>query len=143
MLISCEGKSILVSRIIRSVDMECQIMPFCPGCGAEVLATAEICPVCGTRIKKLHRDLPRNAHGDLVTGEKSEVLAVILGFFIIGAGLMYAGRVGLGVLHLVLSILFCWTFLVPFALWIYGMLKGYELCKENNLLWIQYLEENR
>ncbi len=124
--------------------MECLIMPFCPGCGAEILTTVEICPVCGTRVhNKPRSNLPRNAHGDLVTCEKSEVLAVILGFFIIGAELMYAGRVGLGVVHLVLSILFCWTFLVPLALWIYGMLKGYELCKENNLLWIQYLEENR
>ncbi|WP_319378273.1 zinc ribbon domain-containing protein [uncultured Methanocorpusculum sp.] len=118
-------------------------MPYCPECGAEVYASAEICPSCGTRLKKPHTELPRNAHGDLVTGEKSEVLAVILGFFIIGAGLMYAGRVGLGIFHLVLSILLFWTILVPLALWIYGMLKGYELCKENNMLWLQYLEENR
>jgi len=115
-------------------------MSFCPGCGTEVVESAEICPKCGTRVNARKRsEFPRRADGELVIGEKSTGIAVILGFFIIGAGLMYAGRVGLGVLHLVLSILFCWTIVVPLALWIYGMFKAYDLCKEHNLLWIEYL----
>ncbi len=81
----------------------------------------------------------RRADGELVTGQKSAGLAVILGLIIIGAGLMYAGRVGLGIAHLILSVVFCWTIIIPLALWIYGMIKAYDLCKENNLLWIEYL----
>lgn len=53
-------------------------MPFCPGCGVEVIDTAEICPSCGTRVKKPKQYL-RNSNGDLVTKEKSAGIAVLLG----------------------------------------------------------------
>ena len=53
-------------------------MPFCPGCGVEVIDTAEICPHCGTRVKK-QKQYPRMPNGDLVTKEKSAGVAVILG----------------------------------------------------------------
>lgn len=83
------------------------------------------------------RELPITSWGKVVTGEKSTFLAVLLGFFISGTGVMYAGRVGLGIVIFVLTILTA-LFLVGIIIWIYGMYKAYTMCKENNRLWLEY-----
>lgn len=136
-------------------------MPYCPGCGSEVIESAEICPHCGTRVGKQKRtQYPRMSNGDLVTGEKSTILAVILGIIIPGTGVMYGGRIGLGIVILLgtvflslVTILLLATILfiilgiiswiMGFVLWIYGIWKGYDLCKQNNILWYDYLSENQ
>ena len=126
-------------------------MPYCPGCGSEVIESAEICPHCGTRVGKQKKtQYPRMPNGDLVTGEKSTAVAVILGIIIPGTGVMYGGRIGLGiVIFLVtvfLSLITLFVLLsgiILFVLWIYSIWKGYDLCKQNNILWYDYLSENQ
>lgn len=83
--------------------------------------------------------LPVRSDGVVVTGEKSVGLAVFLGILLVGAGLMYAGKVGKGFLFLILSLVLCWTFITPIVLWIVGIVKGAKLCKENNILWLEYI----
>lgn len=76
--------------------------------------------------------------GKPVTGEKSPFLAFVLSFFFPGVGVMYAGRIGLGFVILILSVILA-VFIIGVIFWIYGMYKGYSMCCENNLLWAQYL----
>lgn len=85
-----------------------------------------------------YSSIPTTSWGKPVTGEKSSFLALILSFFFPGVGIMYAGRVGLGIVIFLLSffLIFIIIGLIP---WIYGMYKGYVMCEENNRLWAQYL----
>ena len=81
---------------------------------------------------------PITSKGTVVFGHKSMAVAAILGVFIIGAGLMYAGRTGKGLLFLILAVLFCWTIFAPLVLWIIGIAEGCQLVTENNKLWEEY-----
>lgn len=115
-------------------------MPFCPTCGAEVVDTCEICPKCGTRIKKnkpitgfpSYGDVPMTPDGRRVTGEKSMPLAIIGTLIIPGFGAIYNGKVGKGILELI----FFWTVVVYF----YQIYDAYKLTKENNELWFAYMQ---
>ena len=73
-----------------------------------------------------------------VTGEKSPFLAFVLSLFLPGVGVMYAGRIGLGFVILILSLLLA-AFIIGLIIWIYGIYKGYSMCTENNRLWAYYL----
>lgn len=97
-------------------------------------------------------NLPITSWGREVTGEKSVAIALILGFFFPGLGIAYAGKIGLGVtifiLDIVCYILFLATvwlvigviFSIPLLIFlIYGMIKAYSMCDENNRLWREYL----
>ena len=55
-----------------------------------------------------------------------------------GVGIIYAGRVGLGLVILLLSVLLAAVF-VGIIFWIYGMYKAYKMCVENNRIWADYL----
>ena len=76
--------------------------------------------------------------GKPVTGEKSTFIALLLSFFLPGVGIIYAGRVGLGVVILILTVLLAAVF-VGVIFWIYGMYKAYKMCVENNRIWAEYL----
>ena len=118
-------------------------MPYCPGCGSEVIESAEICPHCGTRVGKQKKtQYPRMPNGDLVTGEKSTAVAVILGIIIPGTGVMYGGKIGLGIVIFIVSVLLA-IVVIGVVTWIYGIWKGYDLCKLNFILWYDYLSENQ
>ena len=99
-----------------------------------------------------NNNFPTTSWGKPVTGEKSTFLALLLGFFFPGVGIMYAGKIGLGVtifiLDIVCYILFLATvwlvigviFSIPLLIFlIYGMIKAYSMCDENNRLWREYL----
>lgn len=81
-------------------------------------------------------------NGDLVTGEKSTAVAVILGIIIPGTGVMYGGKIGLGIVIFLVTAILVW-FIIGIIPWIYGIWKGYDLCKQNNILWYDYLSENQ
>ena len=93
-------------------------------------------------------NLPITSWGREVTGEKSVAIALILGFFFPGLGIAYAGKIGLGVTIFILDIVFLATvwlvigviFSIPLLIFlIYGMIKAYSMCDENNRLWREYL----
>lgn len=84
--------------------------------------------------------------GKIVKGRKSPFLAAILSFIIPGLGLMYAGRIGLGLVILILAVLLGITILgliISLILWLYGIFKAYSLCSENNFIWYTYLRDNQ
>lgn len=139
----------------------------CPNCGGQVIDEGTefgYCESCGSQIRIREpvkqstpkysapqynsqnnqqnagsaNDLPVTSFGNVVTGEKSEGLAIFLGIILVGAGMMYAGAVGKGIFYLVISVLLCWTVIVPLIFWILGIVKAYDFCKENNILWMKY-----
>lgn len=66
---------------------------------------------------------------------KNPIVALVLGFFIPGAGQMYAGNVLWGVINLVLIIVFAITVIaspLSFIIWIVSMFLGYKGAKAFN-----------
>ena len=92
---------------------------FCTACGNQIHALAEICPVCGVR----QMAPPVHAYpGAVMPGHRGKdktaaaLLALLLGG--IGAHKFYLGKVGQGILYLLL----CWTFLPAIAGFIEGIM---------------------
>ena len=92
---------------------------FCTACGNQIHALAEICPVCGVR----QMAPPVHAYpGAVMPGHSGKdktaaaLLALLLGG--IGAHKFYLGKVGQGILYLLL----CWTFLPAIAGFIEGIM---------------------
>lgn len=117
-------------------------MPFCNACGNEVLDSTEICPKCGSRIKGSSKkngsdERPVTSYGVTVTEEKSSGIAAILGLFIAGGGVMYAGDVKKGIILLIATYLTIW-FVVGLIPYFYAIYLGYQMCEENNKLWREY-----
>jgi hypothetical protein len=77
---------------------------YCNECGREISPRAEICPGCGVR-----QSYPG----------PNRVVAALLAIFLgsLGAHKFYLGRIGLGILYLLL----CWTFLPGFI----GLIEGF------------------
>ncbi|MGS0827017.1 hypothetical protein ACVBIO_14495 [Shewanella sp. 0m-8] len=66
---------------------------------------------------------------------KNPIVALILGFFIPGAGQMYAGSVMWGVINLILIIICAITIVaspVSFILWLVSLFLGYKGTKQFN-----------
>ncbi|MHA1370090.1 MAG: hypothetical protein ACTSWN_14585 [Promethearchaeota archaeon] len=63
--------------------------------------------------------------------EKEPALAAILSVFIPGAGQMYAGKVGKGILILVLTIVTSFI-IVGFVIWIWNIFDAYSMAKRYN-----------
>lgn len=55
---------------------------------------------------------------------------------------MYGGKIGLGIVIFLVTAILVW-FIIGIIPWIYGIWKGYDLCKQNNILWYDYLSENQ
>ncbi len=67
---------------------------YCFNCASEIDSLAEICPKCGVR-----QPSPRR------TEHKSPGIAAVLAFLIPGLGHIYCGKIGKGILFLVLAII--------------------------------------
>ena len=78
---------------------------FCTACGNQIHALAEICPVCGVR----QMMAPQQFAYVPAPPRKDKTLAAILALFLGGVGIhkFYLGKVGQGILYLLL----CWTFI--------------------------------
>lgn len=89
---------------------------FCSECGEIIKAKAEICPKCGVR-----QFSPFSNLAAIAPNGKSKLAAVLFAFFLGGFGFhkFYLGRVGMGVVYLLL----CWTF-IPSVL---GVIEGIML----------------
>ncbi|MGI6078822.1 MAG: zinc-ribbon domain-containing protein [Fastidiosipilaceae bacterium] len=74
---------------------------YCSNCGSQMAEDAKFCPNCG----KGTGDRPRasGTYGVVYT-EKSAGLAAVLSIIIVGAGQMYAGKVGRGIIILLFSL---------------------------------------
>lgn len=85
---------------------------FCSECGEIIRARAEICPHCGVR------QIPYGGLGTVAPNGKSRLAAVLFAFFLggFGAHKFYLGKIGMGVIYLLL----CWTF-IPALL---GVIEG-------------------
>jgi len=101
---------------------------FCHNCGAEMDIEATTCPTCGLLQHK------KNIGGQM----KNAGLAAILSFFIAGAGQIYNGQIGKGILLIVLQIInFCLIFvgigLITYPItWIYGIWDAYTTAERIN-----------
>ena len=121
-------------------------MPFCPKCGREVTEDMNVCPYCGNPLKGV-APAPRIEAARVTVGTKNPGLGAILSL-IPGIGQMYAGKIGRGLLFLILGIpvtiviavLLFWLILplfLPLAFWLWNIFDAYNLCKEYNKLLMQ------
>jgi TM2 domain-containing membrane protein YozV len=67
---------------------------------------------------------------------KSPGVALLLSFFISGAGQMYNGQVGKGILML-LGTIALWFILLGWTVWIWSMVDAYQTAKRMNLAYQQ------
>ena len=88
---------------------------FCFACGNQIDTRAEICPKCGVRQPLSAATSPFGAN---TPSGKNRLAAALFAIFLGGLGIhkFYLGRVGWGVLYLVL----CWT-LIPSLI---GFIEG-------------------
>lgn len=77
---------------------------FCSECGSIIKAKAEICPKCGVR-----QFAPPSSLSAVAPNGKSRLAAALFALFLGGIGVhkFYLGRVGWGVVY----VLLCWTFI--------------------------------
>ena len=117
---------------------------FCKKCGTDA-GDSEYCPNCGEPMNGGVRPTgsQENLNTAVMMNQKSEALALILSLIIPGVGEMYAGKVGKGVIILLLAILSAALImlLIGFILypivWIYSMIDSYNLAKRYNALLVQ------
>ena len=99
---------------------------YCHNCGTEIDKHAVICPSCGVQQVRL------------TLSSKNEGVAAVLSFFITGAGQIYNGRIGKGILFfiaMVISWILCSIVIgVPMLIiiWIFGICDAYDDAKKIN-----------
>jgi len=77
---------------------------FCTECGNVIKAKAEICPKCGVR-----QSTPQISLGSVAPNGKSKLAGALFALLLGGIGIhkFYLGRIGWGIVYLLL----CWTFI--------------------------------
>ena len=68
-------------------------------------------------------------------GPKSPGVALLLSLLLCGAGQMYCGRVGRGLLMLI-SALLLWVVMLGWIRWIWSMIDAYSIAKQMNLRYL-------
>jgi len=129
-------------------------MPFCPKCGKEVPAEATLCPSCGYTFNQVPPAKSTVLPEQKNTGVAA-VLALVLGIFgLMGVGHIYVGKIGRGIVLLIVGIILdvlAWgSFIMGFvtfglgfigtiifaiillALWIWQTYDAYSLAKKYN-----------
>jgi TM2 domain-containing membrane protein YozV len=72
-------------------------------------------------------------------GPKSPAVALLLSFFICGAGQMYCRKVGKGILMLIGCIVL-WIIMLGWVIWIWSMIDAYSTAKDMNLRYLRRLQ---
>lgn len=72
-------------------------------------------------------------------GAKSPGVALLLSFLICGAGQMYCGRVGKGILMLI-GCIALWVVFLGWTVWIWSMIDAYSTAKDMNLRYLRRLQ---
>jgi TM2 domain-containing membrane protein YozV len=85
---------------------------YCIECGVPINGKAEICPNCGVRqhsapVSPQAHTAPSNAR------KWSPGVAAVLSFFVPGLGQMYKGRIGAGLMWLIVVLIGYWLFIAP------------------------------
>lgn len=95
---------------MRGVDEK-----YCTNCAAAISAQAEICPKCGVRQLPVPGSL-----GAMTPTGKNKVVAALFAILLGGIGIhkFYLGRIGQGVIYLLL----CWTFIPALIGFIEGII---------------------
>jgi len=81
---------------------------FCSACGNALIATAAICPKCGTAVAKPgYYSSPGTPVTGSPTGERDWLTALLLSIFVgyLGVDRFYTGHTGLGIAKLLLTVL--------------------------------------
>lgn len=118
---------------------------YCSNCGCEIPDDSHFCPECGSAIGVVKTE-GYKPKSQVIYGTKSDIFALLLSLFIIGAGEIYVGKANKGVKLLILSIA-VWVLAVVLSafindlimigfvtavIWIYSMVDSYELVQEYN-----------
>jgi TM2 domain-containing membrane protein YozV len=85
----------------------------CPECGGKVSTTVKACPHCGYTATGTPAAPPTNAPVAAPTRQWSPGIAAVLSLVIPGAGQMYKGKVGVGLLWLVAVVIGYTAMIVP------------------------------
>jgi TM2 domain-containing membrane protein YozV len=78
------------------------------------------------REEEEYREKVRKEVAPEFSGGKSKVAAALLAFFLGDFGIhkFYLGKTGQGIIYLTLSVLFCWTIVIPFVIAIICWIEG-------------------
>ena len=96
---------------------------YCNSCGAEINDKAVVCVKCG---------VPATPAGEVGKSAKTRVVYVLLGFFLGGFGIhnFYAGRTGVAVAQLLVTLCTAWLiFTIPF-IWIWVIVELFTVTKD-------------
>ncbi len=87
------------------------------------------CPYCDARIRR-GPNCPK-CNEPLEISEQSRITALLLAFFfgVFGVQSFYTGYYWLSVFQCLLSLFFCWTVIVPVAVWVWGMVDAINLIR--------------
>jgi TM2 domain-containing membrane protein YozV len=88
---------------------------YCPYCDERIKRTTQ-CPKCGEPVE---------------FSEQNRFVALFLALFLgmLGVHDFYAGYDRLAVFKCLLSILFCWSIVVPVAVWVWGMIEAINMVR--------------
>ena len=117
-------------------------VPFCSKCGKEVTEEMNVCPYCGNPLKVIPSSMAVPV-SRVTVATKNSGLAAVLSLLIPGAGQMYSGQIGRGLLFLfivipltaIIAVLFFWLIFplfLPLAFWIWNIFDAYNICNEYN-----------
>lgn len=103
----------------RTINLAKAPIKYCQHCGAEMEASAMVCPKCGTPVAASQ---PQVVVNNIVTQPadnypyKSKVVALLLCFFLGGLGIhrFYVGKIGTGLIWLVTGGLFLIGWVIDF-----------------------------
>ena len=102
-------------------------MPFCRKCGKEISQDARFCPYCGADQQAPTPQPTAQVGLERKNTGLAAVLALIPGIFgLWGVGHIYVGKIGRGILLLILGVLLTWVariFILPFGV-IVGVISG-------------------
>jgi len=90
---------------------------FCPNCGSHTEPYAPMCLNCGIALNP-----------EVFKSDKSKLVTLLLAIFLGSLGIhnFYLGYIKQGVIQLVLSCAFCWTFIVPTGMWVWALVQGIQ-----------------
>ncbi len=118
---------------------------FCPKCGSDVEAGSSYCKKCGASLDHT----PQSAYQSSTYQSgippqyaiplKNSGIAAVLSFIIPGAGLLYAGQIGKGLIYFIIGLVLTFAtaalivFVVPLLIfWVWQVYDAYNITEDYN-----------